>query len=518
MTARLRRSIGAATIAVAGIVAIYLLRMDDAAGLLVDDAWYIVLAKGLASGEGYRLISSATTPILPVVPPGFPALLSLGFWIDPSFPDNVFWLKAISLLAVGGLAAACWLDFTRHRGVSPGQATLLVATATLTPAIVFLATSTVMAECVFAFAQVVTVILVERIRRHAFDDATSPVVAGVASAVVILVRTAGVAVAAAAIVYLALGRRWRQAAIYGGVVAVLMVPWQLYWAAHAPTDAERAAHGGTIVYLYNRLLTMTRLNDPTTGSLSLRDMVARAGANLFGIVARDFGGVVLPVAYRGSDESGEEVLSVGAPGRGSMGAAGATMAVSLLVSAMIVAGWIGSARERLAMPALVIAASIVVIVPVGAQTFRYVVPLTPYLLLFLWHGFRRQAVARIALMCVLGLHLLDHAQYIAHKRAGTADWIADARENDAIFSWMTANLGQPGAAAASNPGLVYLRTGMKTVASVDPTLNWERWRALGARYVVATLGESLPPAELNGRLLFRTDRRKFWVVELVGPR
>ena len=263
---------------------------------------------------------------------------------------------------------------------------------------------------------------------------------------------------------------------------------------------------------------MARLNDPNAGSLPFRDIAARAGANLFGIVARDFGGVVVPIAYRGSDESGEEVLSIGAPGRGSMGAAGATMAVSLLASALIVAGWIGTARERLAMPALVIAASIVVIVPVGAQTFRYVVPLTPYLLLFLWHGFRRDTVARIALMSVLGLHLLDHAQYIVHKRAGTADWIADARENDAIFSWMTSNLGQPGAAAASNPGLVYLRTGRKTVASVEPSLNWERWRALGVRYVVATLGESLPPDDLNARLLFRTERRKFWVVELDGAR
>ena len=304
-----------------------------------------------------------------------------------------------------------------------------------------------------------------------------------------------------------LGRRWRQAAIYGGVVAVLLAPWQLYSRAHAPTDAERAAHGGTVVYSYTRLLTTERLNDPDAGRLPLPDMVARVGGNLSGIVTRDLGGVVVPIVYRGSAESGEEVLSIGGPRGGSMGAGGATMAVSLLVSALIVAGWFGTARERLAMPALVVAASIVVMAPVGAQTFRYVVPLTPYVLLFLWHGFRREAVARVALTCLLGLNLLDHARYLEHKRAGTADWIADARENGALLSWMTANLRQPGAVAASNPGLVYLETGRKTLASVLPASNWERWRAFGVRYVVSTLGEPLPPHRLDARLLFRTDRR-----------
>ena len=28
------------------VAAVYLLRLDDAAGLIVDDAWYVVLAKG----------------------------------------------------------------------------------------------------------------------------------------------------------------------------------------------------------------------------------------------------------------------------------------------------------------------------------------------------------------------------------------------------------------------------------------------------------------------------------------
>ena len=55
---------------------IYGFRLDGAAGLIKDDGRYILLAKALAAGEGYRLISSATAQILPTVPPGFPAVLA----------------------------------------------------------------------------------------------------------------------------------------------------------------------------------------------------------------------------------------------------------------------------------------------------------------------------------------------------------------------------------------------------------------------------------------------------------
>src|SRR5687767_15703104 len=71
------------------ILAIYQLRLNTVAGLMVDDAWYVVLAKALASGEGFRLISSASTPIQPLYPPGFPAVLSLVMHFSPGFPQNV---------------------------------------------------------------------------------------------------------------------------------------------------------------------------------------------------------------------------------------------------------------------------------------------------------------------------------------------------------------------------------------------------------------------------------------------
>ena len=52
----------------------------------VYDAWYVMLAKGLAEGRGYQLINAPIEGILPGYPPGFPALLSLVFHLSAEFP------------------------------------------------------------------------------------------------------------------------------------------------------------------------------------------------------------------------------------------------------------------------------------------------------------------------------------------------------------------------------------------------------------------------------------------------
>jgi hypothetical protein len=501
---------GTAVVIVAAVTAIYAFRLDPFAGLLLDDAWYMVLGKALAGGEGFRLISSSATAIVPSVPPGFPALLSIVFLVNPAYPGNLLWLKAVSLIAMAGVGVACWIDFTRHREVPASQALLLVAAILLTPAFVFLATSTVMPECVFTLAQLLTVIAVERAVRREPADAWTPMTAGAIAAVTMLIRTAGVAAVAASLAYFIVNRRWRQASIFAAVVAAGVLPWQLYSRAHAPTLEERMAHGGSIAYTYRQLLSMESPGAVST-TVTSGQMLVRSAQNVADLLTRDVGAVIVPVLLRGPDESGEELVSVGPPGRGSMGGAGATMVVSGLLALVMAAG-IVRARAWFSLPALLIAASMAMIAPVGSQTFRYVLPLAPFLLLFLWRGIANPAAARIAILCVLGFHLMDHALYLRAKASGTPPWIADAREVDEVLNWMTTHLVEEGTVASSNPGLVYLRTGRRGVVSAFPDKNWETWRRAGVRYV-ATLRRTELPRGRYSRLLFQTNGT-LWVVEM----
>ena len=509
MTGR-RESVGA-LVACAIVAAIYLLRLDGYAGLTVDDAWYMVLGKALASGEGFRLVSSSATPIVPVVPPGFPALLSIVFVVSPSYPGNLLLLKAVSLLAMAGVGVACWIDYTRHRDVQPAPAILLIVATLLIPSFVFLSTSTVMAEASFTLAQMLTVIAIERTSRRDPHDGRAPVAAGLVAAATMLIRTAGLAIVAAGVGYLLLQRRWRQASIFAIVAALSMVPWLLYANANASPFEERMAHGGTISHTYRELLVAER-PELVTAPISPTRMLWRAGRNIGDIVTRDVGAVILPVLYRGPSESGEEVHSVGRPGRGSMGGAMGTLIVSAFLCLLMLAG-IAATRAWFSLPVLLIAASVLMISSVGSQTIRYVVPLAPFLLLFLWRGIRHQTAARIAVLSVIGFQLMDHALYLQLKTTGTPVWIGEAAEADEALSWMTDNITGEGAIASSNPGLVYLRTGRKGVASASPEENWENWKRGGVRYVAALRRIRMPSPRLNYRILFQS-KSGLWVVEM----
>lgn len=58
-------------------------------GAFQDDAIYTILAKALATGEGYRMINLPGAPHATHYPPGYPAFLAALWRLAPSFPDNI---------------------------------------------------------------------------------------------------------------------------------------------------------------------------------------------------------------------------------------------------------------------------------------------------------------------------------------------------------------------------------------------------------------------------------------------
>ena len=144
------------------VFAIYLLWLDRVVGLFTDDAWYVLLAKGLATGRGYSIVNSPTPGILPLYPPAFPFLLSLVFRISPNFPDNVWLLKSVSMVAMLGTGLLAYRYFVRDRELPAPWALAIAVGAVLSPPLVFLATSTVMSECVFALVFLSTIMVMER--------------------------------------------------------------------------------------------------------------------------------------------------------------------------------------------------------------------------------------------------------------------------------------------------------------------------------------------------------------------
>jgi hypothetical protein len=515
------------------VLAIYLLRLDPAAGLYVDDAWYIVLARALWQGDGFRLISSAATPILPAFPPGFAMILAPVVGMTAPFPDNVIALKAVSIVAMAGVGLGTYVYLSRFSAV-PSQAAAVIAIATtLIPAFVFLTTSTVMSDATFTLCQLALAIAVER--AAAADAARQPrarLIAAAAIAVaLLLIRAAGVAAVAASMLYLAWRRGSRSAAAFAVIVVVGYSPWIAYARANAPTDAEREAHGGSVAYRYSDLLMMRHGGEPSSGRVTIGELPARIAGNIVNVLGRDAGAFVFPGAYRGASESGQEALILsGETGlrATSMGGATAILWVSSLISIAILAGFYGAVRKRIGVAECIVVLTVAMVVCVPARTFRYVLPLAPFVLLYFFTGVDMIATRgrggfgapfRIASAIVLTFLLIEHGQYVAMLRSGPQPaWLQDYEEVKLVTDWMRTNLHEDGAVASSNPGLVYLTTGRKTVGLTNLRPKWLELQQNGIAFAAALTRAENPSSSLGFPTLFESPRLKLWVVGIPAPR
>jgi hypothetical protein len=508
----------------AAVAAVYALRLDDIAGLYKDDAYYMVLARSLAQGSGYFLISSAASPILPGFAPGFPLLLAPIFAAAPSYPDNLVWLKIPSIAAMIGVGLLTFCYLHRYRGISRGQAGAIAVLTSLTPGLVFLATSTVMSECVFTFAMMGSAVALERAAQS--DDSRQSrgaiVVAALLTTAAWLIRESGLALVGGAVVFLFWKRGWRAAAGLTAVCALCYAPWAVYAASHSPTPAERAAHGGDVVRGYSA---------PFADSVAAQGV--RVATNAVNILGRDLGAMIFPAGYRGAAESGfEAFVLTGAEGlnAGSMGLGPLPVAASSLVALFVMVGAFALARRGIGVAEVFCAATVALLLMVAREAvYRYMLPLSPFVIAYFLIGvgsaaawLRRGAepvAFRITAACMLLLLVGEHGHYVwLAARGPVPPYIRDGREVRLVANYIKAHLPADARIASTNPGLVYLLTGRKAVVYDHPRANLERWQEMGVRYAAAFHRTEQPPQRLGYRVLFESPELRLWLAELPPAR
>jgi hypothetical protein len=476
-------------------LAVYLLRLDPIAGLFVDDAWYALLAQALATGHGYHLINSPVPAIQPVYPPFFPFLLSLAYRLRPQFPDNLWLLKAVSVAAMAGLGWASFRHFTSHRQWPAPLALLSAGAVTMVPALVFLATSSLMSECAFALLQVSAVVAIEAAARAA--DARrgrrALLVGAALAATACLTRAIGWGLIVAGVGYLAIRRGWRAAVLFAVTVSAIAGPPTIYLRRHAPTAEQRQAHGGNIVQDYATQFWQRRAGQASSGATPVRELPARLWSNLRGIAGADAAMLFTPIWFRAPKLSGIEAVASGvSPKR-----------LSYLLSLLVVIGFVWSLRRRLMCADLVVLVTILITVAWPWNTFRFLLPLAPFLFGYaidsgraLHHAVRRWHVPlraepwpALTMLAggLLSLYLIDHAAYL-HTRGDLSPaeylpWRAIYEEQHAVLDWIRDATAADAVVASENPALVYLYTGRQSVAIDDPAGNWERWKRLNVRYM-----------------------------------
>jgi hypothetical protein len=489
--------IGLAVAVAIAFLAIYIMRLDNVVGLVVDDAWYVLLAKALATGQGYTIINSPTPGIRPFYAPFFPALLSIFYRFSSGFPGNLMLLKSVSIVAMFGAGILAFFYFRRVREVPAYTALGIAAATVLYPALVFLATSAVMSECVFTLLQLGALILIERAVAERENKGALKFAAFGALLVsaAFLTRPAGLGLLLGSLLYLLKEKVTRTLVVFAALVALLVGPWVLYSRIYAPTPEQRAEQGANIVQPYTTQFWQRVAGQPMEGTITFDDLPERLWNNLSEIGKYDIGGIVFYPLFRPL-EPGERVR-VGAEGRG----------LSLLFTALALFGYVMTVRRRLTLAEIVVPLALAISISWGWEQFRLLLPLVPLLLYYLLMGVRgfgdlylmltgeqagaKQWIPATALIWLIVIsNLYSNNQYIQRKTdpspAYQLKWLKAFNENEAVIKYVGDNLPKDAILATQNPALVYLYTGHKTVASDDPAGAWENWKKLGVRYLVRT--------------------------------
>ncbi|HEX9003108.1 MAG TPA: hypothetical protein VGB07_24585 [Blastocatellia bacterium] len=476
--------------------AIYTLRLDRVAGLFVDDAWYVLLAKSLATGQGYQLMNSPSPGLLPIYPPGFPFLVSLVYRLWPDFPSNVILLKSVSVLAMLGVGWASYKHFKTDRKWPHLLSLICALVVALAPGLVFLATSSVMSECVFTCVQLLAMLATESSARAENEKSQlrNAVFGGALAAIAFLTRSIGLAVVGAGFIYLLKERKWKPAAVFAIAVLVLVTPWMLYSRTHRPTDAQRAEQNGMIVQEYSTTLWQRKAGDTSSGTIGVSGLPDRMWANAMKIASNNVAMIFAPPLYRSPKISGEETLEKGTE----------TRVLSYLLSLMMMFGFALTVRRRIMLAELVTAFTLLITMLWPWDTFRFLLPLIPFLLYYLLEAIRgigdfaQQKLETkpsahpwrallVAAGLILTLYVYDHTIYIAKRsdlsRAEYLPWRAIFDENQEALNWIREKTSESSIVASLNPALVYLYTGRKSVASDNPEANWENWKRLNVRYM-----------------------------------
>jgi hypothetical protein len=509
----------AGAVAFAASLAIYLLRLDKVVGFVVDDAWYVLLAKAMATGQGYTIINSPTPGITPFYAPGFPALLSIFYRLAPSFPGNLVVFKLVSTAAMLGAGFLAFHYFRRYRELPTYVAFALGLTTATYPALVFLATSTVMSEPVFLFTQLAAIVVIERCVRAGKENSAWrwAALGGVLASYAFLTRPAGLGLLVGAVIYLFKEKLIKSLLVFAAVAVVLVGPWMVYSRSHAPTPEQMAEQGGNIVQPYTKQIWQRMAGNSLSGTITAGELPERVWNNLSEIARYDFGALVFYSLYRPLEPG--EAIRIPVEAR----------AISLFLTALAIAGFVWVAWQRLTLAEIVMPMAIGVMVIWGWEQYRLLLPVAPFLFFYLLMGVRlivslyqklyAQPSPRgglVPLLIVSWLFaagsLYGNIQYIEKKYAAVPEerlrWVSAFEENEALIKHIGENVPKDEVIATQNPALVHLYTGHKTVASDDPASQWETWNRIGVRYIARTSPFPLPRPEASEnkyRTVFRTS-------------
>lgn len=505
-------------------LALWLPRLQGPVDLRFDAAVYYILGTSLAEGRGYRLLNEPgeieAVQYPPLLPLGVAAFQKLLGTSDPGSVGRAlrFWNL---VLFVAYLPAVYTMA---RRWLVPWQA-VAVSVLTATNAWTLYLSDALFAELPFAL----TAVLFVRVRGRTL-------LAAVLGAAAYLFRTLGLALLAAWVGESLLERRWKQAAARAALALVPVLLWQTYLVRiTSGPEFHRAA------YPYQRA-DYQFYNVPYQQNLALADSFKpELGRITPGAAARRFAknAAALPsslgLAVSAEPRIWELFVRKAAGSFGLREASPALAAAVVLLLGGLTLGGLGLAARREGFVPLFAAgtAALICLTPWPDQFARYLMPLTPFLLVALalalrWIARLGRPAAVLSVLIVVGIAagqafalvklFTSWHQTVLHR--GTPPFrlffYDEAwRSFDAKVDRLAAE--PAGVAASTVPHWVYLRTGRKAVLyplEPDPAAAQRLLDAVPVRYLVL---DELAVLDVSARYAAPVPRAYPELWQPVGP-
>ncbi|MFN2420870.1 MAG: ArnT family glycosyltransferase [Gemmatimonadota bacterium] len=202
-----------------------------------DNAHYYALTRALATGRGYVDLVAPGAPPHTHYPPGYPALL-VPFYL--LFNGSYVALKLVSIIAAAVLLWAVYHMARRDPGVSPWIAAAAVWMVGLYEPF-HLYAHRVLSDMPYVAIVAATLAVLQRAAADQDRDRISRdwIIGCALALAAFYVRSAGVTVLGAIVLWALLGRRWKRAALAAGLFVSSSLPWFL-WGRHV----QSAGGGG----------------------------------------------------------------------------------------------------------------------------------------------------------------------------------------------------------------------------------------------------------------------------------
>lgn len=512
----MRPGVWAAALALVG-AALWAPRLRGPLDLRYDAGVYYVLGTALAEGKGYRLLNEPGAieavqypPLLPAMAAAYQRMLGTA---DPVTVGHALRLSFAVLFVLYGLAVFS----LGRRYVGPLPAFLIGLLSLLHVQTVFLS-DFFTAELPYALATVLFALVLTRTPATPVRS----VLAAVLGVAAFGLRTAGVALLAAWVGDAVIRRRAGAALGRAAVAAAAVLAWHGYTA-----EVKRSPEYRRPAYAYQRAayqfynvgyLDNIAYRDPfrpELGRAAAADFARRTWDNLRYVATAGFGEAVS--VHRGWWRGELEKLNRKLPGRG---APPGTVELPLAgLSAAVLLGLLLLARRGHWVPVLYCAGStlLICLTPWPGQFTRYLVPLTPFLLLgpallavtalerAARRGPRWLRTARVAVAGVLAVLLGQQGYTLAKaftRHHGPATYLDAAgrvhryalffydrtwRDQEDALRWLRERARPGEIVVTSTPHWAFLQTGLPAVMppfEPDPAVAQPLLEALPASYLI----------------------------------